>query len=336
MKQRTILLVGGAGYVGTVLTVYLLNQGYRVICLDLLIYQNNLCITSFLSNPNYRFIYGDFQDSQILDQALTGVTDVVLLVGLVGDDITKKYPAESQAINTTGLITCIDRLNNRKIDRVIFLSSCSNYGYVKDTIASELFPLSPTSSYAQSKITIEQYLYTLKGQVDYKPTILRFATAFGLSPRLRLDLTINQFTFAAFRDLEITVFNPSAWRPYCHVTDFARVIDMVLTAPTYKVAFETFNAGGNVNNYTKQAIVDAVTAILPNAKFKYQNTSVDPRNYRIDFSKIKNTLGFEPTFTVEEGIKEIVEAMRNHVYDDAEVASNLYGNYELNYDIFQK
>ena len=334
MKNKSVLLIGGAGYVGSVITDSLLASGCQVTCLDLLLYQNNYCVVPYLLNPNYKFIYGDMCDPAALKLALEGITDVVLLAGLVSDSITKKYPAEAAAINNIGTIQCIDCLNNRNLDRVIFMSSCSNYGLLeKDQIANEESTLSPTSTYAQDKIIVEQYLLSLKGKVDYTPTILRFATAFGLSPRLRLDLTINEFAYAAEKGEEIVVFNPHAWRPYCHVNDIARLIKIVIDAPQYKVAFEVFNAGGDVNNYTKQSIIDAIIDEVSTTNVRYQDQVTDPRNYRIDFSKVKTVLGFEPRFTVKEGIQEIINAMRNHVYDNIDPKSNLYSNYEIKYDI---
>ena len=333
MKNKSVLLIGGAGYVGSVITDSLLASGCQVTCLDLLLYQNNYCVVPYLLNPNYKFIYGDMCNPLALDLALDGITDVILLAGLVSDFTTKKYPAESNAINNVGTLKCIDHLNNCNLDHVIFISSCSNYGLLeKDQMANEEFALSPTSTYAQDKITVEQYLLSLKGKVDYTPTILRFATAFGLSPRLRLDLTINEFAYAAEKGEEIVVFNPHAWRPYCHVKDFARLIKLVLDAPHYKVAFEVFNAGGDINNYTKQSIVDAIVKEVPTANVRYQEQITDPRNYRIDFTKVKTVLGFEPRFTVTEGIQEIIDAMRKHLYDNADPKSNLYGNYNIKYD----
>jgi len=333
MKYKSVLLIGGAGYVGSVITDSLLATGCRVTCLDLLLYQNNQCVVPYLLNPNYKFIYGDMCNPLTLHRALDGITDVILLAGLVSDSITKQYPRESEAINTIGTLTCIDQLNRRGLDHVIFTSSCSNYGILEENqIATEEFVLTPTSAYAQSKITVEQHLLSLKGKVDYTPTILRFATAFGLSPRLRLDLTINEFAYSAEIGKEIIVFNPQAWRPYCHVKDFARLIEIVLDAPHYKVAFEVFNAGGDINNYTKQSIVNTIVAEVPTATIQYRDQTTDPRNYRIDFTKVKTVLGFEPRFTVAEGIQEIVNAMRNHIYDNIDPTSNLYGNYKVKYD----
>ena len=129
--KKTILIIGGAGYIGPVITSHFLAAGYKVKCLDLLLYQNDICVTQHLGNPNYRFIYGDMGDSSALDRACEGVTDVILLAGLVGDPITNKYPEASHAINDIGILSCISYLNGKGLDRVVFVSTCSNYGLIE-------------------------------------------------------------------------------------------------------------------------------------------------------------------------------------------------------------
>lgn len=330
--DKSVLIIGGAGYIGPVLTDRLLAAGYKVNCLDLLLYQNNTCVIPYLGNPNYRFIYGDMCDPHALNQALQGVTNVVLLAGLVGDPITKKYPEASRAINDEGILNCIDFLNGKGLDHVVFVSTCSNYGLIESNeLADETHPLSPLSLYAKSKVAAEQHLLANKGKVDYTPTILRFATAFGLAPRMRFDLTVNEFTRELALGRELLVFDAHTWRPYCHVKDFARLIHRVIEAPRAKIAFEVFNAGGEVNNFTKQGIVDTILALLPDAKVRYQEHGSDPRNYRVNFRKVRETLGFEPEYTVEYGVKELLSAIHEHVFDRADLMRNFHGNYEIEY-----
>lgn len=332
--NKSVLIIGGAGYIGPVLTDYLLAAGYKVNCLDLLLYQNNTCMIPYLGNPNYRFIYGDLRDESALNRALQGVTNVILLAGLVGDPITKKYPEASHAINHEGILSCIDFCNSRGLDRVVFVSTCSNYGLIEsDELADETYPLSPLSLYAKAKVKAEQHLLANQGKVDYTPTILRFATAFGLAPRMRFDLTVNEFTRELALGRELLVFDARTWRPYCHVRDFARLIQRVIEAPRAKIAFEVFNAGGEVNNYTKQGIVDTILALLPDAKVRYQEHGSDPRNYRVSFRKVRETLGFEPKYTVEHGVKELLSAIHEHVFDRADLMRNFHGNYEIEYPL---
>ena len=332
--QKSVLIIGAAGYIGLVVTNHLLAAGYRVTCLDLPLYQNNICVIPHLGNPKYRFVYGDLRNQAALEEALTGVTDVILLAGLVGDPITKKYPEISKAINEEGIATCIDFLNGRGLDRVIFVSTCSNYGLIKsDELADETYPLNPLSLYAKAKVAAEHRLLAKKGQVDYAPTILRFATAFGLAPRMRFDLTVNEFTRELAMGRELLVFDADTWRPYCHVKDFARLIQRVIEAPRTDVSFEVFNAGGDSNNFTKQGIVDIIITSLPDAKVRYEQHGSDPRNYRVNFKKVRETLDFEPEYTVEYGVKELLFAIREHVFDRADAMRNFHGNYEIEYPL---
>ena len=325
-----ILIIGGAGYVGTVMTEHLLNKGYQVRALDMFLYQNNHCVLPYLSREGYEFVYGDLCNHETLQKTLEGVTSVILLAGLVGDPITKKYPEASERINERGIKECIDRLNGMGLKRLIFVSTCSNYGLVDEgQLANEETALKPLSLYAKAKVEAEKHILGLKGQIDYSPTILRFATAFGLSPRMRFDLTVNEFA----RDLAIgkgmLVYDAHTWRPYCHVRDFARLVETILKEPTQKTDFEVFNAGGDANNYTKQGIVDLILEQLPLAEVSYQEHGSDPRNYRVDFSKVKDALSFEPEFTVKDGILETLVAINNQIFERVEESKNLYGNYEI-------
>ena len=328
--EKTILIIGGAGYIGPVLTSHFLAAGYKVNCLDLLLYQNDICVTQYLGNPNYRFIYGDMSDLSAMNRALEGVTDVVLLAGLVGDPITKKYPAASHAINDVGILSCINYLNGKGLDRVVFVSTCSNYGLIKDgEKADENFPLNPLSLYAEDKVNNEQYLTSHRDEFDFSPTILRFATAFGASPRMRFDLTVNEFIYDAFTKKHLEVYDPDTWRPYCHVRDFSKLIMRVLSMEIQKTNFETFNAGGNNNNLTKRHIVEIIAKYIPDLKVDYVVGGSDPRNYVVDFSKVKDKLHFEPTWSVDDGVKELIYFLENGLYLDFPEDRNFYGNYYI-------
>jgi nucleoside-diphosphate-sugar epimerase len=328
--NKKVLLIGGAGYIGSIMSGYLLDQGWRVRCFDQLIYENQICASFYWGHPRYEFVYGDLTDPTQLEPALKGVDDIVILAGLVGDPITKKYPNRSQAINLGGIQTTIRSLNGRKLNRVIFVSTCSNYGLIKSNeTADESFELNPLSLYAKAKVAIEQELLALKGQVDYHATVLRFATAFGLSPRMRFDLTVNEFTREMFLGKELLIYDAKTWRPYCHVQDFARAVDKVLQADEKQVSFEVFNAGGECNNFNKQSVVDKIKQHFPSAPVKYKEQGSDPRNYKVNFSKIKNVLGFEPEYTVADGIEELISALQQNIFSRVEEQPNFYHNYEI-------
>ncbi len=333
-ENRKILIIGGAGYIGSVLTDHLLGCGYNVRCLDLLLYGNHQCVLPYIHKENYEFIYGDHTDGEAVKTALEGMTDIVILSGLVGDPITKKYPEASQKINYDGILDLLELLNGRKVHQVIFVSTCSNYGLIEgDTLADENFELKPLSLYAKAKVAVEQKLLSLKGEVDYHPTILRFATAFGLSPRMRFDLTVNEFTRELVMGKELLVYDAQTWRPYCHVRDFGLVIRKVLESPIENVAFEVFNAGGDANNYTKQMIVDEIKTFIPDAKIKYKMHGTDPRNYRVNFKKIREKLDFEPCYKVKDGICEVIAASEKNLFAQVEKNKNFYGNYSIDYPV---
>lgn len=330
MTSQTILLLGGGGYVGSVLTQILLDLNYTVKCIDALVYKNHAGPESFLGNPNYEFINHEISEFDQLDGVCEGVDHVVILAGLVGDPITKKYPEESKCINETGIQNTFELLNNQSVKKVIFISTCSNYGLMPDgVLANEDSELNPLSLYAKAKVSAEKKLMSLQGMVDYCPTVLRFATAFGLSPRMRFDLTVNEFTRELALGNELLVFDPDTWRPYCHLQDFARLILKVLNSDSSKVAFEVFNAGGDANNFTKRMLIEEIQRSIPNAQVKYKEDGGDPRNYRVDFSKVKEVLKFEPQLSVSDGIKELILAINNGFFRDLKGREDHFGNYKL-------
>jgi len=333
-SNRCVLIIGAGGYIGPVVTAHLLGQGYQVRALDLFLFPTQSVLEPFSGNPDFELVTGDHCDVEVVADALNDATDVIILSGLIGDPITKKYPDVSRKINDEGMRALIGLCNGRGLNRVIFVSTCSNYGLIKDgELADEDFELNPLSLYAKAKVAMEQELLGLKGIVDFCPTILRFATAFGLAPRMRFDLTVSQFTRDMHLGKDMLVYDSATWRPYCHVRDFGEVLQRILEAPEKDVAFEVFNAGGDVNNFTKQMIVDAILEALPNANVAYQEHGEDPRNYRVDFSKIRDRLEFEPKYTVHDGIAELIEALKQGQFADVEDNPNFYGNYEIDYPV---
>jgi len=252
---------------------------------------------------------------------------------LVGDPITKKYPREHQAINEYGLARFIDTLDGRGLNKVIMVSTCSNYGEIpSDSLADENYPLKPLSLYANAKVAREKQVLGGANKVDYCGTVLRFATAFGLSGRMRFDLTVSEFTRDLFGGAVLEVYDADTWRPYCHVRDFARVLTRVLEMPRQDVGFEVFNAGGEANNYTKKMIVEAVQRHFPQSRFELVDKGgADRRNYKVDFSKIRTRLHFEPEFSVEQGVVELIDALRQGFFADYGQRLNFYRNNELHY-----
>jgi nucleoside-diphosphate-sugar epimerase len=331
-RQRHILLVGGGGYIGSPVAAELLRRGFKVRNLEMFVYGTQPSVSGQMVHPDYELMIGDLCDPKSVDRALDGITDVVLLAGLVGDPITKSHPNESHAINDVGLQTFFDSLNGRKLNKVIFISTCSNYGLSEgDKLSDENSPLQPLSLYAKAKVAMEQRILGARGALDFSPVVLRFATAFGVAPRMRFDLTVNEFIRELYLGKELVVYDANTWRPYCHVRDFARLIHRVLEFPVDQVAFEVFNAGGDENNHTKQSIVDQVVKHLPNSKVSYKEFGTDPRNYRVDFRKVRERMLFVPHFDVPYGVVELLGALRAGFFSDHDLRRNFYGNYQVDY-----
>lgn len=329
-KDRTVLIIGGGGYIGIPLTENLLSQGYMVKCYDNFIYQHKQCILPLLKNPNYKSIDGDIRDKSALKRALNGVSDVILLAGLVGDPITKKYPLLSKSINENGIINCIDLLSEALINKLIFVSTCSNYGSISEnSLADENFPLKPLSLYSEAKVNAEKYIFNKCKFSPCTPTVLRFATAFGISKRMRFDLTINEFCRDLALGKELTVFDAETWRQYCHVQDFSNLLSIVLNAPKNIINYEVFNAGSEENNFSKRAIVNEIKKFIPNINVKYLDKGSDPRNYKVDFKKVRNLLGFKAKYSVKMGIEEIINAVKQNLFHNNIKKLNQYGNFDL-------
>ena len=328
--MKNILIIGGEGYIGNILCENLISSNYNVTSYDNLIYKNNLCVLNKINLENYNFVYGDMLDVGNLKFAMHNSDAVILLAGLVGDPITKKYPSESSAINDQGVKNVIDLCAKQNIENFIFISTCSNYGLIKDDEkADEEFELNPLSLYAKSKVKAEEYILSLIDKTDMNPTILRFATAFGLSPRMRFDLTISEFSRELAIGNELVVYDADTWRPYCHVQDFSILIKLVLESPKDQISWQVFNAGGDDNNATKRMIANQILKKIPEGKIKYQEFGSDPRNYRVSFNKVKTILGFNPKYNIQDGIDELVEAINNHIFDNVESSKNFHGNYEI-------
>ena len=252
--NKNILVIGSQGYIGSVLIDYLLKKKYRIIGADNLIY-NQKKIN--LINKNYKFINCDLRNKDKIYKLISKVSYVVILAGLVGDPITKKYPKLANEINYKGIKNVIKICNKSKIKKLVFISTCSNYGITRgDKLLKENHVLKPISLYAEQKVKIENFL--IEKKFKFSITILRFATAFGVSPRMRFDLTINEFVKDAFFKKKLEIYEPNTYRPYCHIKDFCRIINLVLKKKSGYLEKEIFNCGSNNNNYSKIQIASII------------------------------------------------------------------------------
>lgn len=310
--MKKVLVTGGAGYIGSVLVRLLLDKKYVVGVIDNLSFGGE-AIVDLLNDDNFEFIKGDIRNEANLKKALKDIDFVVHLASIVGDPACAKEPELTKDINLNGAKLTYKIANEMGVKRFIFASTCSNYGKMKDStkFVDENSELKPVSLYAETKVEFEKFLLGQDKNNTCKPTCLRFSTVYGLSPRVRFDLTVNEFTKELALDRELVVFGEQFWRPYCHVVDLSRSVICALEAKDEKVAFNVYNVGDTSENYQKQMIVDEIKKQLPNAKIKYVKKDEDPRDYRVSFEKIKNELGFQVTKKVPEGISQIIQAVKD-------------------------
>ena len=326
-KRGPVLIIGGAGYIGTHLIEILLEAGERVVVLDRLMYGAGP-IDKFISNPNFTFLNGDATDISALTLSMRGVSAVVHLAGLVGDPacaVDENFTRHTNIIATRMVKQVAESLG---VHRLIFASSCSVYG-VSDHEVDENDHLNPVSLYARTKIDSEHELLKTVSD-DFIVTILRFATVFGDSLRPRFDLVANLFTAQAMNGEDLTVMGPTQWRPFIHVHDLARAIALTLKASPVKIQNQIFNVGDERLNMTILDLAYIVKQTAnkfgrnPNINIKELHIS-DRRNYAVSFKKIFNRLGFRASIMMEDGILEMANRYLSKGYGDykAEKYSNL-------------
>lgn len=295
-----ILVTGGAGYVGSVLTPMLLAGGHEVTVLDALRYGGQ-GLLHCLPEPNMRLIVGDIRDRACVEQAARGCDVVVHLAAIVGYPTCLKYPELARETNVGGTSTLVDVLGPEQF--VVYGSTGSNYGQLEG-ICSEESPLNPISLYAQTKAAAEDIVMST-GQA----TALRFATAFGVSPRMRFDLLVNDFVRRALLDKQLIVYEGHFRRTFIHVRDIARSIVFAIDHREAMIG-NVYNVGHESLNATKADIAEMIRARIP-FYLHYSDTGRDPdiRDYSVSYAKIRH-LGFETTRNLEDGITEAMMAVR--------------------------
>ncbi len=306
--KRNVLVTGGAGYVGSTLVGHLLGVGHHVVVVDNLSFGGETLL-NFWHHPNFQFFKGDLTETMTIRKIFADykVDSVVHLAAIVGDPACAKQPDLAKRINGEASVNLLEAAKSSGVERFIFASTCSNYGKMKDAdgFVTETSTLAPVSLYAELKVKFENVLLNEDKKDGFVPTALRFATVYGASPRMRFDLTVNEFTKELALGRELEIFGEQFWRPYCHVYDFARAMHLVLESPKEKVAYNVFNVGDTKENYQKQMIVDEIRKFIPAAKVKYVKRGEDPRDYRVSFEKIDRELGFKISKTVPDGIREM-------------------------------
>jgi len=318
-----ILVTGGAGYVGSTLVPMLLAKGHRVRVLDCLLHGGHSMLGVW-AHPGFEFQLNDVRDRSAVRKAVSEMDTVVHLAAIVGDPACARQPDVAQTVNLDASLMLLEESKTAGVSRFLFASTCSNYGRSRDPgeYVDESAELKPVSLYAETKVAVERALLSSNGIAN--KTLLRFATVFGVSPRMRFDLTVNEFTLDLLKKKHLVVFGEQFWRPYVHVRDAARAIELVLSSPPEKVAGEVFNVGSTRENYQKQQLVEMIRPYAPEATIEFVHKDEDPRDYRVRFARINERLGFDITLTVRDGIEEVACLVRDGVLGDCD--SSAYRN----------
>lgn len=311
-KQR-IVVIGGAGYLGSVLTGQLLEQGFQVEVFDSLRFGEGP-LSGYSSHPGFKLTNGDIRHIDEVSDCVKGSYGVVLLASLVGEPACDKNPQETEDINFLATKSVAETCRYHGIERFIFASTDSAYG-IQEGIMYEDSPMAPISLYGQLKVQSEHEIMTLADDI-FKPTILRMATIYGLSPRMRFDLVVNVLTLNAHVNEKITIHGGAQWRPLVHVADAARAYVMCLQSPLEDVGGEIFNVGSNEQNYQIGHIGDQIKSVFHEVDVETVPQVPDLRDYYVNFDKITNILGYQVQYSVADGIREIYSALDSGAIKD--------------------
>jgi nucleoside-diphosphate-sugar epimerase len=314
--ERHILITGGAGYIGSLLTSELLRANYRVTVLDSLLFGGE-SLVPFLHHPNFHFVKTDVTEPRAIRDNVRNewplpeaVVHLAAIVGFpacqaVGNQVAWLYNVEATKM-------VFEQAADLGMKRIVFASTYSNYGLSKDgKPVTEDSPLNPQSLYAETKIAAEEFLLSQK-DAPTAPLSFRFATLYGISPRTRFDLIVNQFVLEAFTKRELIIYQRGYSRSFVHVRDVVRGIVMGLEAPEEKVRGQVYNLGTPDGNYTKDEIVALVLKRIPETIVDYKDLTFggDMRDITVSFEKIRRELGFETTLNVDDGVREVLHALK--------------------------
>lgn len=310
--DRRVLVLGGAGYLGSVLVRQLLEMGRRVRVLDSFMFGEQ-ALEAVRNHRNLEVVRGDVRDVGVVVRCMRGCDAVIHLAGIVGDPACEENKELAVEVNRAATRMLANVARECGVGRFIFASSCSVYG-ASDFFVNEESAVNPLSVYSETKIDSERILLGAKTE-KFAPTILRFSTLFGLSPRMRFDLVANLFVARAVFMGSVTVINGDQWRPLLHVQDAARACIANLEAETEAVSGEVFNVGAAELNLQIAELGQVVSQVIPRVEIETMETE-DRRNYRVTFEKIGARLGFVCWKTMESGIREIYGAIRAGLITD--------------------
>jgi len=305
---RNILVIGGAGYIGSVLVRRLLDRGYRVQVLDRLLYGDE-SLAELYDRQDFDLVQGDFRNVEAVVRAVQGMGSIIHLGAVVGDPACALDEEFTFDVNLAATRMIAEAGKGYGIRRFVFASSCSVYG-ASDEVVDERSKLAPISLYARTKIESEKLLLSIMSD-SFSPVLLRLATVCGMSYRPRFDLVVNLLTAQAIFDKKITIFGGDQWRPFVHVEDVSKAIIRCLEAPPEVVSGQVLNVGSEAGNYRLVQVGNVIKRIVPDTMVSVQRDTGDQRNYRVSFEKIQRMLDFQANKTVEDAILEIAAAVRS-------------------------
>jgi len=315
--NMNIFITGGAGYIGSVLTRLLLSKNNNVRVLDNLLFDGE-ALTGVWSEPGFEFIRADIRDLEIVRKSLKNIDAVVHLAAIVGDPACSKNSDLASDVNLHGSLNLLEECKKQNISRFVFASTCSNYGKMdnSDSYVDENSELKPVSHYARTKVKVEKTIMNSEITKNVCATSLRFATVFGVSPRMRFDLVVNEFPKEMLIRKHLIVFGEQFWRPYIHVRDVGCAIMEVLNAPKEMVRNKAFNVGSSEQNFKKIQIVSMIQEHIPDARIEYVKKDEDPRDYRVNFSRFHNLFNFDTKINVKQGITEVIDLINQGIISD--------------------
>src|SRR3989344_6052083 len=309
-KRDEILVTGGAGYLGSILVPMLLEAGHKVHVLDIF-YFGKKSLENHIKNPNLRVTEIDVAHHENIPNLLKGIDAVVHLSGMSNDPSGDLDPNLTIQTNFLATMSLARRAKAEGVKKFVFISSCSVYGASGNAFLDEQSEVGPVTLYALSKLNCENELLPLADS-KFAITILRFATLFGYSPRMRFDLAVNVMAKRALQGKNILLFGDGAqYRPFLHVIDAARAIMGVMKEETYITNKQIFNVGNSQLNFMIKDLVPLIQSYFKDSKIEKVENNKDNRSYRVIFKKFERICGFQTLYDIEHGVREIESAFKS-------------------------
>ncbi|MDD2778152.1 MAG: SDR family oxidoreductase [Methanocellales archaeon] len=325
LKFKNVLIIGGAGYVGSALVPSMLKKGYNVTVYDLYLYGD--VFSNLEDIPNLTQVKADIRNREKLIEASKDIDAIVHLACISNDPSYELDPALGKSINYDAFFNVLEAAEKNNIKRFIYASSSSIYGIKEERDIREDASCEPLTDYSKYKLECEKELLEFGKVHEMEHVIVRPATVCGYTPRLRLDLVVNILTINALVNRKIKIFGGNQLRPNIHIKDIVRVYELLLSAPKEKINGQIFNAG--YQNYSVEELAKKVKSVIGDPKIELESVpSDDIRSYHINSDKIRDVLGFEPRYTIEDAVRSLVDAYGKGLIEDG-LKNPLYYNIKM-------